>query len=1194
MGKGELNIIRASAGSGKTYTLARTYITNLIGVLDDNTNVSNEPKYKIRERNDFYNHILAITFTNKATNEMKERIIKQLFALSNGKGDYVDYFKTHFIYNDFSQVTLAAKEALCGILFYYGCFNVSTIDSFFQSILRNFARELDRDYSYEVQLDEEYATSVAVHDFLLDLGGDKADQKAIDNWVKDFITNNISQNKSWDFFGRSENIESFAKYIYKEFFREHHDDIVEYLKDIGNGETLSNVAKFKKAIYEKRDFHKTQLGNCISQYKPFLNNRSLYEDNINKRNIVYTFYKGVDDISSLSNSSMDKTLRNYANESETLTKRIVLNAFRNTITPNDCKEFNKLTKATLYHWDMMRFFQSIGDNIWNLGLLGKIDEKLEQYRKDTNSILIADTNELIEKVLDSGASFIYEHAGTKFYHYMIDEFQDTSRKQYKNFKPLLQESCDNGNSNLIIGDEKQSIYRFRNSDPGLLRDELAKDFKEYANNSPLSDNHRSQPAIVNFNNTFFKTIIDYYCPDEEKFNSLKRTYANIEQNVKATGKQGYVCFNFVKPTGNNEAKQSICKALPNYINTLRSRGYKMKDIAVLVGTNKEGDDVVEYILQYNENLIDNNDSRHINIVSSESLLLKNSPSVRLIISMLQFLDATQFRITENQEQIDDNKDFNKFLNNRLSRQKQYNVLHEFQTVMQNASQDLTPGKVLLQCFEKDALNKDLSIPERLEAYSRITQEVMPDKKSQLTNLTNIVDKIIAKYILPQVNDASTNGKIENSFIIAFLNIVNDFCNQHNSGTIKEFLDFWDTKKDKLAVSSPSSSDAVNVMTIHKAKGLEFKCVIVPFTNWELIKDEKLYWINREEWLHGNSTGKPIDDIGKDNDKILPPLIPVSTSKAANTQLFKTQIDNERERCLIDNLNKMYVAFTRPEDELHVFVIAEDTNNETPKDIIKNSEKLLLNYIPTLMLNETSFSSKEIGLSYSSDQYEENCTEVLTVKSFFYGQETTIEENNADYNKKSSKSDRNVKTAKMPNYVVGSKSMPVYIRLNNTTAAKNEGIKMHAIFSLISSCNDFDKALRHAQLNGLFNDNDYWNQQRFINLIDTIKKDKILTTWFDDANSVMNERTISSKDTDADGNTIIVHNRPDRIVKTPDGDILVIDYKFGQKKDTETVSNHSSKVRKYMDLLTMIGEDKKHMKGYLWYARYNTIVTVEPD
>jgi RecB family exonuclease len=132
------------------------------------------------------------------------------------------------------------------------------------------------------------------------------------------------------------------------------------------------------------------------------------------------------------------------------------------------------------------------------------------------------------------------------------------------------------------------------------------------------------------------------------------------------------------------------------------------------------------------------------------------------------------------------------------------------------------------------------------------------------------------------------------------------------------------------------------------------------------------------------------------------------------------------------------------------------------------------------------------------------------------------------------------------------------------------------------------------LNGLFNDNDYWNQQRFINLIDTIKKDKILTTWFDDANSVMNERTISSKDTDADGNTIIVHNRPDRIVKTPDGDILVIDYKFGQKKDTETVSNHSSKVRKYMDLLTMIGEDKKHMKGYLWYARYNTIVTVEPD
>ena len=1193
MKKGEINIIRASAGSGKTYTLARTYITNLIGVVDENASVSNGPKYKIRERSDFYNHILAITFTNKATNEMKDRIIKQLYALSRGEGDYVDFFKNNFIYTDFKQVTQAAKDALCGILFYYGCFNVSTIDSFFQSILRNFARELDRDYSYDVELDEEYATSVAVHDFLLDLGGDNADQQAIDNWVRDFIANNISQNKSWDFFGKAKKLEKFAEYIYKEFFREHHDEVVKYLKDIGNGETLSNVAKFKKIIYEKRDFHKTQLKNCISQYKPFLNNRSLYEDNIDKRNIIYTFYKGVDDISSLSNSSMDKTLRNYADNSETLTRSVVLTAFRNAINQSDCEEFNKLTKATIKHWDMMRFYQSIGDNIWNLGLLGKIDEKLEQYRKDTNSILIADTNELIEKVLDSGASFIYEHAGTKFHNYMIDEFQDTSRKQYKNFKPLLEESCDNGNSNLIIGDEKQSIYRFRNSDPGLLRDELAKDFVRFANNSPLTDNHRSQPAIVNFNNTFFKTIIGHYCPDEKTYNSLKRTYTNIEQNVKTTGKQGYVCFNFVAPTGNSEAKQSICQALPNYINSLRSRGYKMKDIAVLVGTNKEGDDIVEYILQYNENLGNNNDPRHINIVSSESLLLKNSPSVRLIISMLQFLDATQYRIIETQEQIDANKDFNKFLSNRLSRQKQYNVLHEFQTLMQNAGQDVAPGKVLLQCFEKDALNKDLSIPERLDAYSKITQEVMPDKKSQLTNLTNIVDKIIARYILPQVNDSSANSKIETSFIIAFLNLVNDFCNQHNSGTIKEFLDFWDTKKEKLAVSSPVSSDAVNVMTIHKAKGLEFKCVIVPFANWDLISDEKIYWITKEEWLHDNKTKRAIGGIGSDNDEILPPLIPVSTSRAANTEFFKTQIEEERERCLIDNLNKMYVAFTRPEEELHVFVIGEMKNK--PKDTIKKSEVLLLNYIPELNDDKVAFSYKEMGLSLSTgNEDQDDNNQLLMVKSYFYGKETTLEENNADANKKKSKSSRNVVTEIMPDYIVGTKSMPVYIRLNNTTAAKNEGIKMHAVFSLISSCNDFDKALRYAQLTGLFDGNNYWNQHHFINLLDTIKKDKTLTTWFDAANSVMNERTISSKDTDDVGVTVIEHNRPDRIVRTPDGDILVIDYKFGQKKDTETVNNHSDKVRKYMQLLTTLGEDKKRMKGYIWYARYNTIVTVEPD
>lgn len=1192
MSNGEIKIIRASAGSGKTYTLARTYITNLIGVKED-SNVGEE-MYHLREGSDFYNHILAITFTNKATNEMKERIITQLYELGNGEGDYVDYFKEHFS-NDFDSIKTAAKRALCSILFNYGSFNVSTIDSFFQKILRNFARELDRDYNYDIQLDENYATQVAVHDFLLELGGDRPGQTAIDEWVKAFILNNLSQNKSWNIFNNSSALESFAKIIYKEFFREHHDAIIEYLKDIGSGHSLSRIMRFKKALVECRNEQEKQLKECIFQYKPFFNKHGFPEEAIKKTGMVgKQFYNGDTNVKL---DQANETLLKYASNKESLVDNILNKKYKDSASQSACEEFSQLASDTYYHWSMIPFLDSVINNIWNLGLLGRIDNKLEQYRKDTNSILIADTNDLIGKVLDCGATFIYERAGTHFFNYMIDEFQDTSRKQYQNFEPLLKESCSAGNNNLIIGDEKQSIYRFRNSDPSMLREELGEHFSYFAKNITLDTNYRSFPAIVNFNNLFFQTIISDFCLDDTTLSSLKKTYKNIKQEKHQKSKQGFVRFNIVEEQSDaSELRQSILDALPDYINAIRSRGYAMKDIAILVNRNAEGNDVIEQILQYNQSLSDN-DPRVINVVSNESLLLKNSPSIMLIISMLRFIDATQYKIEEENE---GNEPLTSFLKLRLSRQKQYKVLNTFQGKLQKEADDATAGELLLESFKEDRAMNSKSQAEQLNYYSSVTQEVMPNKQTQLTNLTNIVDNIIKKYILPQANEVDgTTHLADNAFIMSFTSEVHDFVKHRNGGTIKEFLEYWDVEKEKLAVRSPSNTDAINVMTVHKSKGLEFKCVIIPFADWKLINEDSVFWIKQEEWLGNNSTGKPI--AGIDDKEILPPLIPVSnTKKTKLTNFFAAQISEEQEKSLIDNLNKLYVAFTRPKDELHVFVPhkKEKTQSGQKEKTTKvqkeeaqptSTSGLLIKYIPALSGDELSFSHAEEQLPCPMNG-DGDTPMTLKVTTYHAGRPTSLEENELEREKETRKKSKkkSINTATMTDYKVLDRLMPVHIKVDNGNIFINEGKRMHDILSHIKDLNDFDSAMKYAQDNLLFEGNRYWTRERLEKLLNTIKGNADYRSWFDEQNTVLNERTISHIGPNKD----FEHLRPDRIVRRPDGEILVIDYKFGYKHDDDTVDADREKVAAYMSTLREMGFAQEKMRGYLWYARHNIVIPVE--
>ncbi|MBO4722495.1 MAG: UvrD-helicase domain-containing protein [Muribaculaceae bacterium] len=1175
MNDGTIKIIKASAGSGKTYNLARTYIANLIGEPTGKTVTVNNKKYEqftLRKAQNYHRHLLAITFTNKATNEMKERIIKQLHLLSKGKGDYVNDYGIMFANNSLNDVQDAADKALSSILFDYANFNVSTIDSFFQRVLRNFARELDYDYNYEVQIDQDYATGVAVHDFLLDLGTSGNKNATITQWVKDFIINNINNNKDWNFFGKTEGLQEFAKIIYKEFFREHQDEVIEYLEDIGKDGTSSKLEQFKKYILEAREEHEKKLKEVIGNYGIFFINR-----HIDFNELKYVLVKSFCDGSFTEFKDYPSTLKKYATQPNVLKKSVVRKEAWNKVLSGDDEKFQQLVKETIDHYDIIIIYDSILKKLWNLGLLGKINEKLEQYRKDNNSILIADTNDLIGKALLSGAYFIYEHVGIQFNNYMIDEFQDTSKKQYSNFLPLLRETISNGKDNLIIGDEKQSIYRFRNSDPSLLRDKVEEDFAGRVDVSPLYTNYRSYKAIVEFNNELFTAMLNDM-KSSNTFPMLIKTYSNIAQEVHKNDSQGLVNVNFV-PTVNteNETRDAIIKSLPGLINSILSRGYSMGDIAILVNSNDHGKLIIAEIMKYNESLGADDARRPINVISAESLILENSSSVRLIISALRFLEVTQYHLPEdNDDALTD--ELTKFLDYRVNEQRYYKILHDFLSQIQKSGDITKAGEILHDCVETDYADNTSSEDDnhkQLNKYADITQELMPDKNAQLSNLVNVVDKIISKYIL---TDNTT--ELENSYIMAFVDVVHSFSRRHNGGTIAEFLNYWDTMSGNLTLGASNSIDAVNVMTIHKSKGLEFKCVIVPFANWQLDKMGKEFWINEDQIL---SKLNFLDEIKKIDKDIVPPLLPIEMSKFKLVSPFADLYESEYEKTLIDNINKLYVALTRPKEELHVFAIIgknDDTTGKTVEKRFGKSSHMLLRYLPHMTINGEKMRMEERNLntSYASgdEAQQDESKDKLHTFTYYYGESC-----NAG-------TERNEESNVLPvkDYWVSSEVLPVHVSMHNTSGTlRDEGLKMHFMFGMIKSERDFERAFNYAKNNGLLNDNVYWTEEKVKELLDSIKTSKQLMEWFDNDNICYNERNISFPHHDT-----IDHRRPDRIVKHSNGEMIVVDYKFGPSHTPETIAMHKKQVQEYLILLRHLGET--NIKGYVWYTRSGYIVEVE--
>lgn len=630
-----LTVYRASAGAGKTHKLTGEYLTLLF------------------TGPGAFRRILAVTFTNKATDEMKTRIVDELYNLASGrKSDYVELLKSAYSLTEI-QVRKQAAQILIDILHDYSAFNISTIDRFFQQTMRAFTREIGLQGGYGIEMDQELVLTTAIDNLLSDL--EKPESKDLLGWLLRFAEDKIESGGEWNL---RKDIMALSREVFKESYKAFSEAVGRDIED-------------KKALED----YKNELYGIIRSVEATakeLGERGLAI--LNKYGLKVTDFKGgsrspLTLLDRLVQGEMKEPSATFIGLADNLdgcftktvslgTRQIIGCAFEDGL--NDCIKgiislFGNLTAYNTAR-EIVRYY-------YTLGILTDVSRQIAAYREEKNVMLIADTTELLSKVIEgSDAPFIYEKTGTHVDHYMIDEFQDTSGMQWNNFRPLIEESLAHSRDNLIVGDVKQSIYRFRNSDWKLLDEQVQADFSpEVVHEETLKDNWRSCRNIVEFNNALFTTLpgvlqavyneaLSVSSLSEEQraafFTKIMSAYDKSFQQVPPPfmQKDGHVRIEFLSGDNEKDWKEEALGRLPGVLEKLQDNGYALKDIAILVRTNQEGAQVADTLLAYKEEHPSNR--YNYDIISDEALFVSGSTAVRFMVSLLRYLKNPEDRTNE--------------------------------------------------------------------------------------------------------------------------------------------------------------------------------------------------------------------------------------------------------------------------------------------------------------------------------------------------------------------------------------------------------------------------------------------------------------------------------------------------------------------------------------------------------------------
>lgn len=1080
-----LTIYKASAGSGKTFTLSVEYIKLLI----------KDPQS--------YRSTLAVTFTNKATEEMKLRILSQLYGIWKLLPDsksYIDKIKEDLDVTE-EYMSEHAGIALHNIVHNYSYFRIETIDSFFQSVLRNLARELDLTANLRIELNDYQIERNAVDELIYSLD----ENSELLTWIMEYIRENMDDDKDWNVIG---NIKRFGENIFREYYKTNSKKLNERLLEEGF------FKQYTTKLRQMRNEAEVEMQNEAAQFFDALNHNGIEINDLNngKNGPAGYFIKIKKGI--YNNTIVTKRLQKVLDEgsesswvkqkSSKETQDIVRELANSTLTPlvhhaEDVRQKNWYIYGsavlTLRHLNQLR-------------LLNSIENKVRMMNVEQNRFLLSDTHTLLHSLIrDTDSPFIFEKIGNYLENIMIDEFQDTSTVQWQNFKVLLEECMSHGEQqgNLIVGDVKQSIYRWRSGDWRMLNN-IEREFpylNSMLNVCSLDTNYRSSRRVITFNNAFFKRAseLEYAdqkssTPDTSSPEQLKKAYSDVAQKVPSfRDNHGYVSINLLP---NEDYRQQALQKTAEAVSLLLDSGANYSDIAILVRSN----DIIQLIAEFFANELPD-----VKIVSDEAFRLDSSVSVNIIVNAMLWLTHPD---------------------NILA--KAY-IAKAYQTYVLKKSEQET--------------NKLLATAEGIDSALPCA---LIDKRNDLLTMPIFE---LAEQIYTLFNIGNIKG--EDAYLYAFYDALTDFI-ANNTADIDSFVEEWN---DSIAAKTIQAStiDGIRIITIHQSKGLEFEHVVIPFCDWTLEKGNTIWCTPQVE---------PYNEL---------PLIPVdfSASQMKGT-IYEFDYNEEHLQNCVDNLNLLYVAFTRAASSL--FVIAQRGTPSSRSYIVEQA-------ITDIKLEGSSLdgdpSDKKAELLFSYGELEIVETKVKKKSDNIFTPE--VENMNVDMatfsNKvefKQSNKSRDFVADDDENTDDDDRKQLSYIKT---------GKILHYLFSTINTTDDIDTSLAQLEMDGLIEESDT-NIKRLRDMLHKRFSNRQVADWFSSRWTLFNECTIL--DYDAATDTVREH-RPDRVMKDEKtGEVVIVDFKFGSPRP-----EYVEQVNRYKALTQNMGYP--NVKGYLWFVYSNRIEEV---